>query len=172
MHLPKSLPSYQPWSLCGNLRASPSGPPSTVRLALPQNKHWRADSGERACCVTLRRLHGYRKEVRGELNRFNIGGVTRSRQNSVLTPMRWGELMSRRVCFALALAAGSLLTGRAALGAAEPSKIFLHENWQIQSSCEVKASGAEISAAGFDTNASAEKASLVLADASWLPFES
>jgi len=48
------------------------------------------------------------------------------------------------------LAAGSLLTGRAAFAADGPSKIFLHKDWQIQSSCEAKASGAEISTAGFD----------------------
>ena len=58
--------------------------------------------------------------------------------------------MSRRRCFALALAVGLLLTGRAAFGADEPSKIFLHQGWQIQSSCEAKASGAEISTPGFD----------------------
>jgi exo-1,4-beta-D-glucosaminidase len=31
------------------------------------------------------------------------------------------------------------------------SKTYLHKNWQIQSSCEVKASGEQISVAGFDT---------------------
>src|SRR6267378_1573353 len=64
--------------------------------------------------------------------------------------MRWGEPMSRRRWFALTLATGLLLTGRATLGVDEPSKIFLHKDWQIQSSCEAKASGAEISAPGFD----------------------
>jgi exo-1,4-beta-D-glucosaminidase len=58
--------------------------------------------------------------------------------------------MLRRGRFALALAAGLLLTGRAAFSADEPSKIFLHKDWQIQSSCEAKVSGAEISAPGFD----------------------
>src|SRR5258708_10351979 len=58
--------------------------------------------------------------------------------------------MSRRCCLVLTLAAGSLLTGRAAFAADGPSKIFLHKDWQIQSSCEAKASGAEISATGFD----------------------
>jgi exo-1,4-beta-D-glucosaminidase len=38
----------------------------------------------------------------------------------------------------------------AALGAEEPARIYLHKDWQIQSACEAKASGAEISAAGFD----------------------
>jgi exo-1,4-beta-D-glucosaminidase len=57
--------------------------------------------------------------------------------------------MSRR-CFALTLAVGLLLAGRAAVGADEPSKTYLHKDWQIQSSCEAKASGAEISAVGFD----------------------
>jgi len=58
--------------------------------------------------------------------------------------------MSRRGCFVLTLAAGLLLSGRAAFSADEPSKIFLHKDWQIQSSCEVKAGGAEISARTFD----------------------
>jgi exo-1,4-beta-D-glucosaminidase len=31
-------------------------------------------------------------------------------------------------------------------------RIYLHKNWQIQSSCEVKAGGEQISSAGFDTN--------------------
>src|SRR6266478_1323680 len=52
--------------------------------------------------------------------------------------------------FVLSLFAGLLLTGRTAVGADEPSKIFLHKDWQIQSSCEAKASGAEISAPGFE----------------------
>jgi exo-1,4-beta-D-glucosaminidase len=51
---------------------------------------------------------------------------------------------------AFTLAAGLLLTGRAAFSADEPSRIYLHKDWQIQSSCEAKASGAEISAAGFE----------------------
>src|SRR5260370_41477836 len=32
-----------------------------------------------------------------------------------------------------------------------PSRIYLHKNWQIQSSCEVKATGEQISSVGFDT---------------------
>src|SRR6202521_4181947 len=59
--------------------------------------------------------------------------------------------MSRRR-FALTLAAGLLLTGWAAFGADEPSKIFLHKDWQIQSSSEAKASGTEISAPGFNAS--------------------
>ncbi len=51
----------------------------------------------------------------------------------------------------LSLAAGMLLSGRTAFGADEASRIYLHKGWQIQSSCEAKASGAEISAAGFAT---------------------
>ncbi len=31
-------------------------------------------------------------------------------------------------------------------------RIYLHKNWQIQSSCEVQASGEQISSAGFDAN--------------------
>jgi exo-1,4-beta-D-glucosaminidase len=52
---------------------------------------------------------------------------------------------------AVTLAAGMLLSGGAAFSADEPSRIYLHKDWQIQSSCEAKASGAEISAAGFDS---------------------
>jgi len=55
----------------------------------------------------------------------------------------------RRCCVALTLA-GLLLTSVAAARAGEPSKTYLHKDWQIQSSCEVKASAAEISAPGFD----------------------
>src|SRR5258708_30618127 len=57
-----------------------------------------------------------------------------------------------RWCFGLTLAAGLLLTGSAALSADGPGKIYLHKDWQLQSSCEVKASAKEISAPGLDTN--------------------
>src|SRR3984893_605824 len=33
---------------------------------------------------------------------------------------------------------------------AQPARIYLHKNWQIQSSCEVKAVGEQISLVGFD----------------------
>jgi exo-1,4-beta-D-glucosaminidase len=33
---------------------------------------------------------------------------------------------------------------------AQPARIYLHKNWQIQSSCEVKAAGEQISLAGFE----------------------
>ena len=59
--------------------------------------------------------------------------------------------MSRRYCFALTIAAAILLSGHSASGAEEPSRLYLHRDWQIQSSCEVKASSAQISTAGFDT---------------------
>src|SRR5260370_23208272 len=32
----------------------------------------------------------------------------------------------------------------------QPARTYLHNNWQIQSSCEVKAAGEQISSAGFD----------------------
>src|ERR1700686_1202304 len=35
---------------------------------------------------------------------------------------------------------------------AETDKLFLHKDWQLQSSCEVKAGGAEISVAGFNAS--------------------
>jgi exo-1,4-beta-D-glucosaminidase len=58
--------------------------------------------------------------------------------------------MSRRCRFALTIAAGILLSGHAAFGAEAPSRIYLHKDWQIQSSCTVKESGAQISKPGFD----------------------
>jgi len=58
--------------------------------------------------------------------------------------------MPCRGCFALTVAAGILLNGYAGFGAEEPSRIYLHKGWQIQSACDVKANGGQISAAGFD----------------------
>jgi exo-1,4-beta-D-glucosaminidase len=60
--------------------------------------------------------------------------------------------MPRRGCFVLTIAAGMLLTGLATLGADESPRIYLHKDWQIQSSCQVKASGSEISSPGFKAN--------------------
>jgi len=57
--------------------------------------------------------------------------------------------MSRRGPLVIALAAGVLLSGHT-VGAEESSKIYLHKDWQIQSSCQVKASGEQISSPGFD----------------------
>jgi len=46
----------------------------------------------------------------------------------------------------------SLLLPLVSAGASEPqpARIYLHKNWQIQSSCKVKAGGEQISSAGFD----------------------
>jgi exo-1,4-beta-D-glucosaminidase len=41
-------------------------------------------------------------------------------------------------------------SGAAAETAAESGKLFLHKDWQLQSSCEDKASGAEVSVPGFN----------------------
>src|SRR5947209_15400531 len=52
------------------------------------------------------------------------------------------------------LAAVLVLAGAAnvsvARAAEDGGRMYLHKDWQLQSSCEAKASGAEISAAGFD----------------------
>src|SRR5580704_3473427 len=46
------------------------------------------------------------------------------------------------------------LAGSAAQVAPETDgRVYLHKNWQIQSSCESKATGEQISAAGFDASA-------------------
>jgi exo-1,4-beta-D-glucosaminidase len=58
--------------------------------------------------------------------------------------------MLRRCLFFLAGIAAAFGGAGAALSAEEPARIYLHKDWQIQSSCQAKASGAEISAAGFD----------------------
>jgi len=49
---------------------------------------------------------------------------------------------------ALSLLALPALAARAA--EYQPARTYLHKNWQIQSSCEVKAAGEQISFAGFD----------------------
>ena len=59
--------------------------------------------------------------------------------------------MSQRCLFVLAGIAAVFACGGTALGADGPAKIYLHKEWQLQSSCEAKASGKEISAPGFDT---------------------
>src|SRR6266436_7963013 len=47
----------------------------------------------------------------------------------------------------------SLVLPMVAAGAteAQPARIYLHKNWQIQASCEVKATGEQVSSVGFDT---------------------
>ena len=50
------------------------------------------------------------------------------------------------------LGVATLSAGQGALAEppSEPSKTFLHEGWQLQSSCVAKASGEKISSVGFD----------------------
>jgi len=58
--------------------------------------------------------------------------------------------MLRRCLFFLTGIAAAFGGAGAALSAEEPARIYLHKDWQIQSACEAKENGAEISAAGFD----------------------
>jgi len=60
--------------------------------------------------------------------------------------------MRRRYLLLFSIAGILWSAGSATAVAAESEKLFLHKDWQLQSSCEVKASGAEISAAGFNTS--------------------
>src|SRR4029077_3970220 len=76
-------------------------------------------------------------------DRFSVGPVGS-------THVVFGGIMSRSGCFALTIAAGMLLSGDAAFGAQGHSRTYLHKDLQIQSSFQVKTSGAQISAAGFD----------------------
>lgn len=56
-----------------------------------------------------------------------------------------------RLWFVTALA-GIFLSSVAAARGGEPAKLFLHKKWQLQSSCEVQTTGAQVSTVGFDTN--------------------
>ena len=58
--------------------------------------------------------------------------------------------MSLCRCFTLIIFCGLVLTGRAASAADDSSKTYLHRDWQIQSSCKARGSGAAISTAGFN----------------------
>src|SRR6266403_1023680 len=59
--------------------------------------------------------------------------------------------MWRLFCFrSFASIAVLLLTSLSAFSAEQSGKLYLHANWQLQSSCEIKAVGAQISAVGFD----------------------
>jgi exo-1,4-beta-D-glucosaminidase len=65
--------------------------------------------------------------------------------------------MPRFSCFRLGVAVAGILLGTAGMFAAEDSgdqatKLFLHKNWALQSSCEVKAGGEQVSAVGFDAS--------------------
>ena len=60
--------------------------------------------------------------------------------------------MRRCLLFVSAIPVLLLSSGAATAVAAESDKLFLHKDWQLQSSCEVKATGAEISAAGFNAS--------------------
>src|SRR5580704_15309585 len=56
-------------------------------------------------------------------------------------------------CALLSLILPVVLAGTAAQVAPETDgRIYLHKNWQIQSSCEAKATGEQISTAGFDAS--------------------
>ena len=63
--------------------------------------------------------------------------------------------MPRSRKFAVRMLCGAIVSLVLAMivpGATEqlPARIYLHRNWQIQSSCEVKAAGEQISSVGFD----------------------
>src|SRR6266849_2468011 len=60
--------------------------------------------------------------------------------------------MRRRHLLLFSIAGILWSAGGAPTAAAESEKLFLHTDWQLQSSCEVKASGVEISAAGFNAS--------------------
>ena len=59
---------------------------------------------------------------------------------------------ARRVRWFVPVIVVSLFSGTVATQAFAQDKLLLHKDWQLQSSCEVKASGAQISTAGFDAH--------------------
>jgi exo-1,4-beta-D-glucosaminidase len=60
--------------------------------------------------------------------------------------------MRRCLVFVSAILLLILSSGAATAVAAESDKLFLHKDWQLQSSCDAKAGGAEISAVGFNAS--------------------
>src|SRR6202171_1394335 len=60
--------------------------------------------------------------------------------------------MPRR-CLLLSAVVIMILFSSGSAFAAETGKLFLHKDWTVPSSCEVKAGGAEISVAGFNASA-------------------
>jgi exo-1,4-beta-D-glucosaminidase len=52
----------------------------------------------------------------------------------------------------LALAASTTIAIRAGAAAEESGRLYLHKNWQIQSSCQMKTTGAQVSTVGFDAS--------------------
>ena len=61
---------------------------------------------------------------------------------------------SRWVCFSFGIVVWVMAAGFAANAAADTtSKIYLHKDWQLQSSCDVKAKGEQVSMVGFDASA-------------------
>jgi exo-1,4-beta-D-glucosaminidase len=60
--------------------------------------------------------------------------------------------MRRCLLFVPAILVLLLSCGAAMAVAAESGKLFLHKDWQLQSSCDAKAGGAEISAVGFNAS--------------------
>lgn len=52
----------------------------------------------------------------------------------------------------LVLSCAAVLLLPALAAAQQPADLFLHKNWRLQSSCEIKSTGQQISTAGFDAN--------------------
>src|SRR2546430_7523577 len=100
------------------------------------------------------------KSETSPLNRFNMlfaarpAGV-RGYADCTLIPRRGFVPRSRRLPFWLILvfAASFTVPGRSAADTDGPAnRTYLHKNWQIQSSCDVKATGDQISQARFDAS--------------------
>ena len=65
--------------------------------------------------------------------------------------------MSRSQWFSAGAVGVLVIVGQSAfatdLASAEPARMYLHKNWQLQSSCKMKAHGNDISVVGFDAKA-------------------
>ena len=92
------------------------------------------------------------------MNRFNIGqrGWRVALRVLRMKFSRLGRSMFRPGYFlGLVLAAFFLILPSAVAGdspGSHPERLYLHKGWQLESSCEIKAPGARIAAAGFDAS--------------------
>jgi exo-1,4-beta-D-glucosaminidase len=60
--------------------------------------------------------------------------------------------MPRLRSFRLAMLLSGVLLSAAHASADQSERLFLHKNWQLQSSCEAKATGKQLSTPGFDAS--------------------
>src|SRR5277367_3511197 len=102
-----------------------------------------------------------KKERQRVLNRFNIVRLQPGREVAapILLPLFCvlRSLMRRLPSVGFAVVGLGILLGWAGMLATPAladagAKVYLHKDWQLQSSCEVKAGGEQVSVVGFDAS--------------------